>query len=74
MGKMPEFKDKEQPKWSNGWLEGFKGWFKIKKFKQHGEAADADILESTEEMEALRTLYGEYHSNDIYNADETGLY
>ena len=29
---LPQFDDIKEPKWSNGWLEGFKKRFKIKEY------------------------------------------
>ena len=39
----PQFDGLDKPKWSNGWLDGFKKSFNIKEYVQHGEAASADI-------------------------------
>ena len=35
---LPQYNSKDQPKWSNRWLEGFKKRFKIKEYVQHSEA------------------------------------
>ena len=38
---LPQYNDVEMPKWSNGWLDGFKKRYKIKEYVQHGEAGSA---------------------------------
>jgi len=68
--------DIDEPKWSNGWLEGFKKRFNIKEYVQHGEAATADIysLANITQMEELRQLCATYADEDIFNMDETGSF
>lgn len=70
---MPEFREFDEPKWSSGWLWGFQKRYRVKQFKQHGEAGSVDRLEAEERMNVLRSLSNEYDSDNIYNADETGF-
>jgi hypothetical protein len=72
---LPQFDDIEEPKWSNGWLEGFKKRFKIKEYVQHGEAGTAaiDNPDNIAQMEEVRRLCTLYELRDILNMDETGL-
>jgi hypothetical protein len=72
---LPQFDDIEEPKWSNGWLEGFKKRFKIKEYVQYREASSAviDNPDNIAQMEELRRLYTQYELRDILNIDETGL-
>jgi hypothetical protein len=72
---LPQYSDIEMPKWSNGWLEGFKKRYRIKEYVQHGEAGSAatDDLDNIAQMEALRQLCKEYELCNILNMDETGL-
>jgi len=42
-----------EPKFSSGWLDGFKKRHNIKKHKQHGEAASADHAGSEKKMTEL---------------------
>jgi hypothetical protein len=72
---LPQYDNIEEPKWSNGWLEGFKKRYKIKEYVQHGEAGSAqtDNPDNIAQMEAIRKLCKEYALKDILNMDETGL-
>ena len=72
--RMPDFQGLKEPKWSSGWLEGFKKRHRIKKYKQSGESASADISGSEKEIERLREVINSYASDDVYNTDETGLF
>ena len=72
---LPQYSDIEQPKWSNGWLDGFKKRFKIKEYVQHGEAGSAATgdPDNITQMEELRLLCAKYEARNILNMDETGL-
>ena len=75
--RLPQYTlDMDEPKWSNGWLEGFKKRFNIKEYIQHGEAATADIYSPANitQIEELRQLCATYADEDIFNMDETGLF
>lgn len=60
---------------SNGWLERWKNRHNIRFFKLHGEKAAADH-ESAENWinNTFSGLIENYHPDDIFNADETGLF
>lgn len=60
--------------WSNGWVGRFKVRNGIKAFRLHGEANSAPIENLPEERRKLRELLSQYRTEDIYNADETGLF
>ena len=72
---LPQYNDIEMPKWSNGWLKGFKKRYKIKEYVQHGEAGSAatDGLDNIAQIEAVRQLCKEYKLRNIFSIDETGL-
>jgi hypothetical protein len=72
---LPQFKDQEMLKWSNGWLDGFKKRYKIKQYVHHGEAGSAQTSDPQKiaQMEAVRQLCTEYELRDVFNMDETGL-
>ena len=40
-GKLPEYTGKAVPKFSNGWLEGFKKRYGLKERRRHGEGRSA---------------------------------
>ena len=73
---LPQFEGKDKPKFSNGWLDGFKKRFKVRTYVQHGEVASADIdnPESIKQIEKVRSLASEYHPRDVLNMDETSLF
>jgi hypothetical protein len=73
---LPQYEGKEKPKFSNGWLDGFKKRFKIKEYVQHGEAASADINtpDAITQMEKVRGLAAEYGPYNTFNMDETSLF
>jgi hypothetical protein len=73
---LPQYQDCQQPKFSNGWLDGFKKRFKIREYVQHGEAGSADIHnpEAISQMEKVRTLATAYDPCNVLNMDETGLF
>ena len=73
---LPQYRDIEEPKWSNGWLDGFKKRFHIRQFVLHGEAASAAINDAAAitQMQLVRDLAAKYEPRDIFNMDETGLF
>lgn len=59
---------------SNGWVTKFKQRNGLKKIIMHGEAASAPLENLSEERQKLQELLSQYNPEDIYNADETGLF
>ncbi|CAG8774819.1 13360_t:CDS:2, partial [Gigaspora rosea] len=59
---------------SNGWITRFKKCNGLKKTLMHGEAASAPLASLSAERIKLRELLSHYSSENIYNADETGLF
>jgi transcriptional regulator with XRE-family HTH domain len=59
---------------SEGWLSNFKKRFHIKEYKHQGEAASAPLEDIPQFRAELREIIKEYQPEDVYNADETGLY
>lgn len=59
---------------SNGWLQNFKRRNEVGFKKITGESADVDDNVCTEWTEKLSDLTRGYTPEDIFNADETGLY
>ncbi len=72
--KIPEYKDLATPAFSNGYIDGFKMRFKIKRYKKFGESESAPLEESEPLMEKLREISRQYPMEDQYNMDETGLF
>ena len=61
-------------KFSNGWLFSFKKRNGFKRFKSHGESASTNVNIIAQELPILREELSHYHLNDIWNADEFGLF
>jgi hypothetical protein len=72
--RIPQYRELEQPKFSNGWLCGFKKRFSIKQYRMHGEAGDVDLASANDMMEPIRCVANAFHKSDIYNMDESGLF
>ena len=64
----------EELSFSNGWISRFKMRNHLRSFRFHGEANSAPLETLSEERNKLRSLLSMYNINDIYNADETGLF
>lgn len=59
---------------SDGWLRCFKRRHRIKAFKLHGESADVNEDAVHEALPGLVLLTAQYAPQDIFNADETGVF
>ena len=71
--KLPCYQDQPVPKWTDGWLTGFKSRYGIKLRVRHGEAADADLSNNTQViMEQIREEGKKYDADDVFNMDESG--
>lgn len=81
--RLPQYASQEAPKWSNGWLGGFKARFGIKEYVTHGEGGAAAIDQPNvvqqmdevvvQQMDEVRTLCTQYEPQNVLNMDETGL-
>ena len=71
--RIPSLQNKHPPKFSNGWLEGFKARHRLHKFTFHGEAGSVSET-AEEEMFAIINAARRYPEQDIFNMDETGLF
>ena len=72
--RMPEFKDKEEPKWSEGWLHRFKQRYNIRKRIKYGESGSVDVAGAQEQLKEVQVVVHNYDAQDIYNADEAALH
>jgi hypothetical protein len=68
------FNIEDKLKCANGWVYRFKKRNGIHKIKLSGEANSVPIESLPEERTRLRALLAKYDKEDIYNADETGLF
>jgi DDE superfamily endonuclease/Fission yeast centromere protein N-terminal domain/Tc5 transposase DNA-binding domain len=72
---IPEYQGLECPKWSNGWLDGFKGRFNFHRRRKAGEAASIQITEDILiQMDKIREIKAQFSAANTYNMDETGYY
>ncbi|KAJ5166266.1 uncharacterized protein N7482_005047 [Penicillium canariense] len=69
-----EYASHPVPQFSQGWLSKFKRRFEAGLSEgQHDGALPAAPPNQRKELQALRTICGEFKEEDIYNMDETGL-
>jgi len=61
-------------KGSEGWVVGFKRHHKIECYLKHGEAASAPLEALDDMRKNLQNILMNYSPDDIFNADEIGLY
>ncbi|CAG8697644.1 2628_t:CDS:2 [Gigaspora rosea] len=64
----------DEIKFSNGWIANFKKRNSLRRYKLHGEALSGPLESLPGERIKLQELLSQYESDDIYNADETGLF
>ena len=64
----------ESISFSNGWIEKFKKRNNIRSYRLHGEANSAPLKTLSEERKKLQTILQDYTLDNIFNADETGLF
>ncbi|CAB4436503.1 unnamed protein product [Rhizophagus irregularis] len=64
----------DQLKFTNGWVYRFKKRNGLQKIRFSGEASSTPLATLPEERLKLRNLLAAYNEEDIYNADETGLF
>ena len=61
-------------KFNNGWLEKLKARSRFKNYKSHGESGNVDLKVINSELPKLQEKLRSYSLNDIWNADEFGLF
>ena len=61
-------------KFSNGWLHGFKKRNMYRRFRTHGESADADIAAAERARPYIRALISQYGVQNTFNTDEFAFY
>ena len=59
---------------SNGWLYKFKNRNSFKRYRLFGESGDVNIEGIISDLPKLRKKISEYSINDVFNADEFGLF
>ncbi|KAI1002764.1 hypothetical protein K3495_g5436 [Podosphaera aphanis] len=64
----------EEPAFRNGWLGSFKKRHGIKSWLRHGEDGSVNEAVVAQRLAQDQELTTEYHPDDIYNCDESGLF
>ena len=59
---------------SNGWLYKFRQRNSFKRYRLHGEHGDLNLEGIISELPKLRKKSSEYSINDVFKADEFGLF
>ncbi|CAB4419840.1 unnamed protein product [Rhizophagus irregularis] len=59
---------------SNGWITRFKKKNGLRRYKLHGESSSAPLETLPQERKKLQQILRRYSLDDVYNADETGLF
>lgn len=59
---------------SNGWITRFKKRNGLRRRKLHGESSSAPLETLPQERKKLQQILRRYSLDDVYNADETGLF
>ena len=72
--RLAPYQGMEMPQFSNGWLAKFKDRHGIKMRVRHGEAASIDDSVMVEQLNAIQAIAQQFHPQDVYNCDETGLF
>lgn len=64
--KLPQYEGQPKPKFSTGWLEGFKARHIIKKYRLYGEAGAVDMVVVEEELREIREIVQPYDNENVY--------
>ncbi|CAG8661162.1 26969_t:CDS:2, partial [Gigaspora margarita] len=64
----------DELKFSNGWIANYKKRNSLHQYKLHGEAASVPLESLPNERIKLQNLLSQYELENVYNADETGLF
>lgn len=70
MGGMPF----PRPEFGKTWVELFKAAWGLDYYKMTGEAGSVDLQAIAKDIDRLIAIIAEYALEDVYNADETGLF
>jgi hypothetical protein len=72
--RLPQYANRPNPGFSNGWLQGFKRRYNIKQRVRHGEAAQVDLVAVEGSLVELRATCQIYPACNTYNMDESAYY
>jgi hypothetical protein len=63
-----------RPSFSTGWAYSFRKYWKIDFHQLKGQAGSVDMVKIAGKVEEIKDVIAGYPINDVYNADETGLF
>lgn len=72
--KLPQYEGQLKPKFSTGWLEGFKACHSIKIYWLYGEVGAVDMVIVEEKLQEIRETVQQYDNENVYNMDESALF
>jgi hypothetical protein len=64
----------DRPSFSIGWVYNFRRHWKIDYQYLRGEAGSVDMERIAGRIEEIKAIISDYPLEDVYNADETGLF
>jgi hypothetical protein len=62
------------PSFCASWFDGFKKRHSVSYCQLHGESSSVDMKAIQPELDTITQICSDYHPDNIYNCDETGLY
>lgn len=71
--KFPQYKRQELTKFSKSWLDKFKAYYNIQKFKQHIEVRSVNLEAIEKELQKSKKVITPYTNENIYNIDESPI-
>ncbi|KAI0996265.1 hypothetical protein K3495_g11914 [Podosphaera aphanis] len=72
--RLPCYQGMEVPAFSNGWLRSFKKRHAIKSRPRYGQDVSVNEAVVAQQLAQVQELATEYHPDDIYICDESGLF
>jgi hypothetical protein len=64
----------DRPSFSVGWVYNFRRYWKIDYRQLKGEAGSVNMEQIAGRVEEIKNIIADYRLEDVYNADETGLF
>ena len=72
--KLSQYEEQSNSSFPTGWLEGFKGYNSIKKYRLYGEAKTVDLVIIEEKLQEMSETVQLYDNKEVYNMDQSVLF